>query len=307
MATVTPEMIKQLREATNAGMLDCKKALTESNGDMEGAITYLRKKGLSKAAKVADKIAAEGLIEVKIADDFKSGTITEVNCETDFVAKNENFKGFIFEMTEAIHVGGYADVESFKSHKFGSLSFEDKMGEAVSRIGEKIEVRRFESFKVGANGVVNGYLHANGRVGVVVAVECDSAKTADAVRDITRDIAMHAAAMKPAYLDESAVPQDAIDREKDIAIEQLKKEGKPEAMIEKIVPGKIKKFVQENSLVGQAFVKDDKKTVGEALVAAAKTAGGTAKLVAFARYEVGEGMIKKGCSFAEEVASQTQR
>lgn len=304
---VTPELIKQLREATNAGLLDCKKALTEVDGDMEGAIEWLRKKGLSKAAKVADKVAAEGAINVKIAGDFKSGTVTEVNCETDFVAKNENFQSFLSEMTEVIHTGGFADMDAFRKHKFGASSFEERMGEAFSKVGEKIEVRRFASFNVGANGVVNGYLHANGRVGVVVAVECDSPKTAEAVREMTRDIAMHAAAMKPVYLDEAAVPAEEIAKERDIAIEQLKKEGKPEAMLEKIVPGKIKKFIQESTLVGQAFVKDDKKSVAEALSAAAKAAGGTAKLVGFARFEVGEGIAKKGCSFAEEVAAQTQR
>lgn len=304
---VTPEMIKQLREATNAGMLDCKKALTESDGNMEGAIEWLRKKGLSKAAKVADKVAAEGSINVKIADDFKSGTLTEVNCETDFVAKNENFQSFVSEMTEVIHTEGFADMDAFRGHKFGSSSFEERMGEAVSKVGEKIEVRRFATFSVGENGVVNGYLHSNGRVGVVVAVECDSAKTAEAVRDIVRDIAMHAAAMKPMYLDETAIPAEIVEKERAIAIEQLKKEGKPEAMLEKIVPGKIKKFVQESTLVGQSFVKDDKKSVAEALSAEAKNAGGSAKIVGFARYEVGEGIEKKGCSFAEEVAAQTQR
>lgn len=307
MAAVTPEMIKQLREATNAGMLDCKKALTEANGDMEAAITLLRKKGLSKAAKVADKIAAEGVISLKVADDFKSATISEINCETDFVAKNENFTSFSYEITEVIHVGKYMDFDGLKGHKFGSHSYEERMGEAVSKMGEKIDIRRFESFSVGANGVVNGYLHANGRVGAIVAVECDSAKTAEAVRDFVRDIAMHAAAMKPSYLNPDTVPQEAIDKERDIAIEQLKKEGKPEAMIEKIIPGKIKKFSEENSLAGQAFVKDDKKTVAAALTEAAKAVGGTAKLTSFARYEVGEGMTKKGCTFAEEVASQTQR
>lgn len=305
--SVTPQMIKQLREATAAGMLDCKKALTASDGDMDGAIEFLRKKGLSKAAKVADKVAAEGVINLTIADDFKSGTLIEVNCETDFVAKNENFQGFADEMTDLIHTEEFADMESFQAHSFGGVSFEERMGEAVAKVGEKIEVRRFDSFKVDENGVVNGYLHANGRVGVVVAAACDSAKTAEAVREFVRDIAMHAAAMNPSYLDESQIPEEVIAKEREIAKEQLLKEGKPEAMLEKILPGKIKRFVNDNTLAGQAFVKDDKKSVQQALEAAAKEAGGTAKLEGFARFEVGEGIEKKGCSFAEEVAAQTKQ
>ncbi|MDR2033645.1 MAG: translation elongation factor Ts [Helicobacteraceae bacterium] len=295
MAGVTPEMIKHLRESTNAGMLDCKKALIESDGDISAAVEWLRKKGLSKAAKVADKVAAEGAIVLKVSDDFKSASIVEINCETDFVAKNDHFKSFANDAIERVRNGDFKTTDELRA------SLSDRASEAIAKLGEKIDVRRFAKYSL-TNGAINGYLHSNSRVGAIVAIE-----TGAKLEEFARDIAMHATAMKPLYLNAAEVPAEAIAKEREIAIEQLKKEGKPEAMLEKIAQGKINKFIQDNTLEGQTFVKDDKKSVAQALNDAAKAQGASAKIVFFARFEVGEGIEKKSNDFAAEVAAQTQR
>lgn len=301
---VTPAMIKELRESTGAGLLDCKNALAESNGDMEAALDWLRKKGLSKVSKVAGKIAAEGTVSIKISGDFKKATLTEINCQTDFVAKNDNFVNFANEISTYIHTEGTATLEDLSKASFSGKTFEEKMGEAIQKMGEKVEVRRFDTISVGETGAVNGYIHAGGNIGVIVAAECDSAKTADAVKDILKNIAMHAAAMSPAYMTEDEIPAEILEKEKEIAIEELKKEGKPEAMFDKIIPGKLKKYAKDNALVEQPFVMDDKKTIAQALSDAAKAVGGTAKIVAYRRFKVGEGIEKNEVSFADEVAAQ---
>ena len=301
---VTPAMIKELRETTGAGMLDCKKALKESDGNIEGALEWLRKKGLSKVSKVAGKVAAEGTVSLQINDTFTKATLAEINCQTDFVAKNDNFVNFANEMSLFVHTNDLTTVEELQSSTFDGQSYEEKMGETIQKVGEKVEVRRFVTISVTDNGVVNGYIHAGGKIGVIVAAECDSAKTAQEVKDILKNIAMHAAAMNPRWLNEDEIPQDIIEKEKEIAIEELKKEGKPEKMFDKIIPGKIKRFVKDNSLLNQPFVMDDKKTVEQALSAVAKEVGGSAKIVGYKRFGVGEGIEKKELSFAEEVAAQ---
>ncbi|MDR3347800.1 MAG: translation elongation factor Ts [Helicobacteraceae bacterium] len=301
MAAVTPETIRQLREATNAGMLDCKKALVENDGNMEAAVEWLRKKGLSKAANVANKVAAEGVIALKVSENGKRATIVEINCETDFVAKNDNFRTFTNEAIGCIHNSAFRTIDDIKNGSFNGKSYNDFVGETIGRLGEKIDIRRFADFTV-ANGTINGYLHSNFRVGAIVAIETNAN-----LADFARDIAMHAVAMKPLYLNEAAIPDEVIAKEREIAVEQLRKEGKPEAMLDKIVPGKIKKFIQDSTLEGQAFVKDDKKSVAQALNEAAKAQGASAKIVFFARFEVGEGIEKKSDDFAAEVAAQTKR
>ncbi|MDR1451411.1 MAG: translation elongation factor Ts [Helicobacteraceae bacterium] len=301
MAAVTPELIKRLREGTNAGMLDCKKALVETDGDIEAAVEWLRKKGLSKAAKVADKVAAEGAIALRVSGDCKSAALVEINCETDFVAKNDSFTAFANETIGYISDLKFKTIDDMKSGSLGGKSCDDFVGAAIAKLGEKIDIRRFVNYSI-VNGVVNGYLHSNSRVGTIVAIE-----TTAKLESFARDIAMHAAAMKPPYLNEAAIPSEAIAKEREIAIEQLKKEGKPEAMLEKIALGKIKKFIQDNTLEGQAFVKDDKKSVAQALDDAATAQGASAKIVYFARFEVGEGIEKKSDDFAAEVAAQTKR
>ena len=301
---VTAAQVKALREKTGAGMMDCKKALVEANGDEEKAIEILRKKGLAKAAKKADRNAAEGRVEVYISDDYKIGTAVEVNCETDFVAKTDEFIEFTTETAKTIAAGDIADVDSLMKTSFGEGTFEEELKVKIAKIGENIVVRRMATIKAPENGIVNGYIHAGGRVGVIVAAACDKAEVCDAIKDTLKDIAMHVAAMKPLYLNPESVPADVIEKEKEIAKEQLLKEGKPENVIEKIIPGKIKKYYQEVCLTEQEFVKAEKKeSVAEALNKAAKAAGGSAKLVDFVRFEVGEGLVKNACNMADEVAA----
>jgi elongation factor Ts len=304
MANITAAQVKALREKTGAGMMDCKKALVEANGDEEKAIEILRKKGLSKAAKKADRNAAEGLVSIKISDDYKKGSIVEVNCETDFVAKTDKFIEFVEEIVTTINVKDVTDVNALMSTPFGEGTFEEELKVKIATIGENIVVRRMATIKAPENGIVNGYIHAGGRVGVLVAAACDKPEVCDAIKDTLKDIAMHIAAMNPQYLNPESVPADVIEKEKEIAKEQLLKEGKPEQVIEKIIPGKIKKFYQEVCLTEQEYVKAEKKeSVAEALSKAAKAAGGEAKLVDFVRFEVGEGLVKNGCTIAEEVAA----
>ncbi|WP_456452685.1 translation elongation factor Ts [Hydrogenimonas sp.] len=304
MMAVTAAMVKELRQMTNAGMMDCKKALTETNGDMEAAVEWLRKKGLSSAAKKAGRIASEGAISIEISDDHRKGTIAEINSETDFVAQNDNFKSLVKKATRHVHCSTATTVEDLLQTEIDGTKFEEFLKGEIAKIGENIVMRRFVTIDAGENGTVEGYIHGNGKVGVLVAAKCDSDATCEAIRPTLKNIAMHIAAMNPAYLDEEAVPAEVIEKEKEIAIEQLKKEGKPEKIWDKILPGKIKRFLKDNTLVNQPFVMDDKKTVGQVLDEAAKAAGGTAKIVEFIRFELGEGIEKKEEDFAAEVAAQ---
>lgn len=304
MANITAAMVKALREKTGAGMMDCKKALVEAEGNEEKAVEILRKKGLAKAAKKANRNAAEGRVEIYISDDYKNGSIVEINCETDFVAKTDEFIEFTQKTVKLVSENDINDIESLNKAPFENSTFEEELKVKIAKIGENIVVRRIATIKAPKNGVVNGYIHAGGKVGVLVAVSCDSEKTADAIKDTLRDIAMHIAAMKPLYLNPESVPADVIEKEKEIAKEQLLKEGKPENVIEKIIPGKIKKFFNEVCLTEQEYVKAEKKeSVKEALSKAAKKVGGEAVLVDFIRFEVGEGLVKNACNMADEVAA----
>ena len=304
MANITAAMVKALREKTGAGMMDCKKALVEANGDEEKAIEILRKKGLSKASKKADRNAAEGRVEVYVSDDYKKASIVEVNCETDFVAKTDEFVEFVSETAKLINTNELTDAEQLNPIKFKEGTFEEELKVKIAKIGENIVVRRVATIKAPENGIVNGYIHAGGRVGVIVAAACDKPEVCEAIKDTLRDIAMHIAAMKPEYLNPESVPASVIEKEKEIAKAQLLKEGKPENVIEKIIPGKIKRFFSDVCVTEQEYVKAEKKeTVAEALNKVAKAAGGEAKLVDFVRFEVGEGLVKKGCTIAEEVAA----
>ena len=300
---VSVDDIKKLRELTGVGLTDAKKALVESDGDFDKALEEMRKKGLTKAEKKGDRETREGVIDAYVHSG-RIGVVVEVNCETDFVGQNENFIEFCATTTAHIHTSGIKNVDELLASTINGNAFSDHLSVTISKIGENIVVRRFAEVSVGENGSVSAYKHANGKIGVIVAAECDSAKTAEAVTGVLKDIAMHAAAMNPNYLDETEVPQEDLDREAEVAKAQLEKEGKPAAMWDKIIPGKLVKFKKDNCLVDQPFVKDDKKTVKEALEAAAKTVGGTAKLTSFARFEVGEGLEKKACDFASEVAAQ---
>jgi elongation factor Ts len=300
MANITASMVKELREITGAGMMDCKKALGAVDGDMDKAIEELRKKGLSKAAKKSDRIAAEGLVTIKVTDDFTKGTLSEINSETDFVAKNENFQQLVQDTTMHIQTCGCNEVEELTETEIDGTKFSEYLNNQIAKIGENIVVRRFATVATD-NGVVNGYVHSNGKVGVLLAAKCDEGAKEKAA-ELLKGVAMHASAMKPAYLNESQIDEATIEKEKEIATAQLIKEGKPEKMMDKILPGKIKKFVNENTLLGQNYVLDEsgKKSVAQAI----KECDSSIELVDYIRFELGEGIEKKADDFASEVAAQ---
>ena len=286
-------MVKELRERTGAGMMECKKALVAANGDMETAITEMRKSGQAKAAKRAGRIAAEGTISMAIAEDNKTAFMAEINSETDFVARDENFKNFVNVVGNAGLANKTDSVESLlavASTADECATLEDERAALVHKIGENINVRRV--VMIATEGVVGGYCHGD-RIGVLVELEGGDA-------ELAKDIAMHVAAMNPAAIDENDMPADSIEKEKEIFIAQAKESGKPDAIIEKMIAGRIAKFIKESSLLGQAFVKDQEKTIAALL----KEKG--AKVISFSRFEVGDGIEKETVDFAEEVRAQVQ-
>ncbi len=290
MANFGPKDIKKLREMTDAGMMDCKQALAATDGDMEKAVEWLRKKGLGAAAKKADKVAAEGVIAIK--KDGNKAIMLEINSQTDFVAKNDKFQNFVNEVLEHVFANDFNSVEEILESTINGQPFNEYLALQIATIGENLVVRRYA--KVVTDGSLGTYVHANSKVGVIVASD------AKGVEDMLKNIAMHAAAMNPKYLNEASVPADVIEKEKEIAKEQLIKEGKPEAILDKILPGKIKKFMQDNTLENQKFVMDDKISVAEAL----KQVNPDAKLTDYVRFELGEGIEKVEEDFAAEVAKQ---
>ena len=285
---ITASLVKELRERTGAGMMDCKKALQEANGDIEVAIEEMRKSGAAKAAKKAGRIAAEGVITIK--QDGQDITILETNCETDFVAKDENFVTFTNNVIEAIIANNPADVDALMQISLGDQTVEAANQQLVAKIGEKITVRRFE--KMTASGQLGSYSHGD-RIGVVVELEGGD-------EALAKDLAMHIAASKPVCVSEDQVPQNVLDKEKEIFSAQAAESGKPPEIIEKMVTGRIQKYLKEITLLAQPFVKDPDQTVGKLLKAA------NASVTSFVRYEVGEGIEKKIDNFAEEVMSQAK-
>ncbi len=285
---ITASMVKELRERTGAGMMDCKKALNEADGDIEVAIEEMRKSGAANAAKKAGRIAAEGIISVTQSD--KSAIILEINCETDFVAKDENFLNFADSVIEAIDTHNPADVETLMGLSAGERTIEEANQQLIAKIGEKITVRRFE--KLSSEGQIGNYLHGN-RIGVIVEIEGGD-------EALAKDLAMHIAASKPVCVSEDEVSQDILDKEKEIFSAQAEESGKPPEIIEKMVTGRIKKFLKEITLLGQPYVKDPDQTVEKLLKSA------NASVLSFRRYEVGEGIEKKVDNFAEEVMSQAK-
>ena len=288
----TAQDVKSLREKTGAGMMDCKKALQETNGNMDDAITWLREKGISKAAKKAERIAAEGLTEAAAIDN--SAVIVEVNSETDFVAKNEEFKNFVHNLVKTLID---KDVKTMEEALELTLeSSNETVKEAIvnltAKIGEKISFRRFEIVKKEDNQTFGIYSHMGGKITSLVVVE-------NADKDVARNVAMHAAAMRPQYLNQNEVPEDVLAKEKEIMTEQLLNEGKPQDRIEQILKGKVNKFYEEVCLENQIYIKaEHKESVGKYV----SNNGG--KLISMIRYEVGEGMEKRNENFAEEVQNQ---
>ena len=303
MAAITAQMVKDLREKTGAGMMDCKAALTETDGDMEAAIDWLRAKGLSRAAKKADRVAAEGLIAVALSP--KAGAVVEVNSETDFVARNEVFQGMVKEIAAlAAKAGG--DVKKLGAAKTSSgKAVTDHIQEMVGKIGENMSLRRTAVLKV-KDGVVASYVHNSvapdlGKIGVLVALEstADKAKLAE----LGKQIAMHVAASSPLALTAEEIDPEVVERERAIFTEQAKESGKPDNVVQKMVQGRVEKFFKESVLPKQVFVVDAEKTVEQAVAAAEKAAGAPIKVAGFVRYALGEGIEKAETDFAAEVAA----
>src|SRR3954465_2573495 len=302
MATITAAMVKDLRESTGAGMMDCKAALTETGGDLTAAQDWLRKKGLSKAAKKAGRVAAEGLIGAMTAGN--KGVLVEVNSETDFVARNEHFQGLVKMIAQvALDVG--AAVEKIKAAKVGSITVEAAISDSIATIGENQTLRRAASLEV-AQGVVSSYIHGAviegaGKMGVIVALE--SSGKSDELAVLGRQLAMHVAAANPQAIDPSGLDPELVKREKDVLADKYRQQGKPENVIEKIVESGLKTYYKEVCLLEQAFIHDSGKSVAQALKEAEGKVGGPIKVAGFVRYALGEDIEKEETDFAAEVAA----
>ena len=290
MAQITASLVKELRERTGAGMMDCKKALTQTDGNIEAAIDYLRENGIAKAAKKADRIAAEGLSYIEVKGN--KAVILEINSETDFVAKNEKFVALVKNVANAILAAEPKSLEEALQVQAEGGTVEAVINEGIATIGEKLSLRRFEVLTKTDADSFGAYSHMGGRIGVLTLVEGSTDEQA------AKDVAMHIAALAPRYLDESEVPADVLEHEKKVLTEQALNEGKPANIVEKMIVGRINKFLEEITVVNQKFVKDDSFTVEKFLA----SKGG--KLAKFVRYEVGEGIEKREDNFAEEVMSQ---
>lgn len=290
---ITAAMVKELRSRTGAGMMECKKALQEADGDMEGAVEAMRRSGLAKADRKAGRVAAEGLIVARLADDARTGAMVEINSETDFVAKNEEFRDFAARVAERVLADAPQDIEALSRLPLGDDGSDigTATKELVAKIGENIEVRRFER-RVATEGRLASYLHGN-RIGVLVEYTGDD-------EEVGRDLAMHVAASRPVAIRAEDVPAEELERERGILEEQARDSGKPEEIVRKMVEGRLRKYLGEITLLGQPFVKDPEQTVEQMLEA--RGAG----VVFFRRFEVGEGKEKKEENFADEVRAQVK-
>ena len=289
---ISAALVKELRERTSAGMMECKKALVETNGDIEAAVEYLRKAGMAKADKKADRTAAEGLIVIETSGDAKKAAMVEVNCETDFVAKDDNFQNFAKEVASIVLNNTPADLDSLMATTMQSGdSVQDTIKGLIAKIGENMSVRRFVTME-SSEGGIGSYSHGS-RIGVLVDINGGDA-------ELAKDIAMHIAASKPVCVSAEQVPSDLIEKEKEIFSAQAAESGKPPEIVEKMVSGRINKFLKEITLLGQPFVKDPDTTVEKLLK------GKNASIVAFSRFEVGEGIEKKQDNFADEVMAQVK-
>ena len=305
MAAVTSAMVKELRERTNAGMMDCKKALVNSDGDMDKAIDWLREKGLAQAAKKASRVAAEGVVTQYVTPCGCNGVIVEVNCETDFVAKTDNFMNFANNVAKHIAMANPANLDELLAQKFvddESKTIADLISEATVAIGEKISVRRFARYET--EGAVSTYIHMGGKVGVMVEVATD-AKDNEAVKEFAHDLALQIAAAKPEAVRREEVDATKLEKEKEIQRAKALEAGKPEKIVDRIVEGQIEKYYKEVCLLDQQFVKDGDKTIKGLMAEVAKAAGCTLDIVRFARFERGEGIEKRQDNLAEEIAKMT--
>ena len=302
---ITAGMVKELREMTGAGMMDCKKALTETNGDMDAAVEFLRKNGQAKAEKKAGRIAAEGIVKTVVRDD-KVAAIVEVNSETDFVAKNDEFQGFVEAVVNQVADNDPADMDAFMAEAWAadsSKTVKDALVEKIAVIGENLNIRRFERVNA-ENGCVVSYIHGGGRIGVLVVADTDVVN--DEIKTCLKNVAMQVAAMSPKYVSRDEVSQEYMDHEKEILLAQAKKENpeKPDNIIEKMIIGRLNKEMKEICLLDQVYVQDSDLTVAKYVAKVAKENNANVTVKKFIRYETGEGIEKKEENFAEEVAKQ---
>ena len=302
---ISASAVKELRERTGAGMLDCKNVLIEVDGDIEKAIDVLREKGLAKAAKKSGRIAAQGLVRVVLSEDNSKAGIIEVNIETDFASKSEEFISFVDTLAAQTLTTESSDTENFLEENFGDTNekIKDRLTNFIAKIGENVSVRRFQTFN--EEGVVYiGYLHLGGKIGVIIGLKTDA--DASEVETIGKDVAMQVASMNPLFIDESGVDPAYLEKEKDILVKQALSEGKPADIVEKMVMGRLKKELKETCLLEQKFVKNSELTVAQYVSDGAKAVGKEITVSNMIRYEVGEGIEKKEENFAEEVAKQMQ-
>lgn len=311
MANISASMVKELREMTGAGMMDCKKALTNTDGDMDKAVEWLRENGLAKAEKKAGRIAAEGIVKTNISENGKSAAIVEVNSETDFVAKNEKFQNFVAAVATQVSASDAEDIDAFMAEPWvadTSKTVKEELASQIATIGENMNIRRFAKVSC-ENGLVVDYIHAGGKIGVLVAAETDN--TGDEVVECLKNVAMQIAAMSPLYLSTDDVSEDYKEKEKELLLAQAKNDpknaGKPDNIIEKMITGRLNKELKEVCLLEQAYVKaEDKENVAQYVQSVAKATGSNLKLSQFIRFETGEGLEKKEEDFAAEVAAQMQ-
>lgn len=287
---ITASLVKELRERTGVAMMECKKALTETEGDMEAAIKILRERSGAKAEKKASREANEGIVAAKIDDSGKSGVILEVNCETDFVAKNDNFQAFVGEIADTVLASGANDLEGALATTKGDETLEAFIKGKVLEMGENLKLRRFERLTLEGEGAVASYIHLGGKVGVLIEVGAEKAETAssDAFQDLVKDLTLHIAATSPAGLRREDIPADLVESEKDIFRKQMEGQGKPPEILEKIIEGKLGKFYSERCLLEQGFVKDPDTTIKTLLESKGKELGDTITVNAFVRYGLGE-------------------
>lgn len=305
---ITAAQINELRKATGAGMLDCKKALEQTDGDFEKAVDFLRAKGLAAAAKRSGRAATEGMVSAFVSDDLKSGVLLEINSETDFVAKNDMFKAFVTSIGNHILATSPADCAAMLAQPYAgdpSKTVQSYLNESIAVIGENIQIRRFTRFDVAADGCIGSYIHAGGKIGVMVQIDSPAVtpENADGLKALVKDIAMHSAAAAPRYVTRDQVPPEVLEREKDIYRAKAKESGKPDAIIEKIIVGQLNKFYSEVCLNEQVFVKDTDKTIPQVVKEAGVAVGGTITIKRFERFVLGEGLEKKESDFAAEVAA----
>ena len=308
---ITASMVKELREMTGVGMLECKKALAETDGDMEKAVEYLREKGLAASAKKAGRIASEGLVDIYVSDDKKTAAIVEVNSETDFVAKNQTFKDYVANVAKQAASTSAANMDEFFAEKWSldeAFTVKEALSQQVAVIGENLNIRRFEKYVRETAGSLVSYVHGGGRIGVLIELACE--KEAPELEELGKNVAMQIAALNPKFIAVDNVPADFIEKEKEILTQQAKNDpknaSKPDNIIEKMIVGRLNKEMKEICLVEQPYVKDGDMSVKQYIESVAKVVGAPITIARYVRFETGEGLAKKEENFAEEVAKAAQ-